>query len=93
MLVAAGYTFLNAFLAWSTLSRIRAVDPVFRLNFPVPRFTQRYGGLAIALIVLLNLNLPRGDYPDALQWRIWIARIMMWLWPFLICLLLLLSNR
>jgi hypothetical protein len=45
------------------------------------------------IYIMLNMNLPKAEYPGSLQWRIWVARVMLWLWPVVIFLMLFLSPH
>lgn len=91
-LLAVGYAFIQYFLARGTVSRIMEADPSYAGRWAKPGWFASAGNSAAILHIMLNMNLPKSDYPGALQLRIWIARVMLWLWPFLIVAVLIFST-
>jgi len=91
-LLAVGYAFIQYFLARGTISRIMEVDPAFAGRWAKPGWLASGGSSAAVLYIMFNMNLPKSDYPGPLQARIWVARVMLWLWPFVIVAVLIFST-
>lgn len=91
-LLAVGYAFVYSFLARGAVSRIMDVDPAYKGRWPPSWFGYGVNAGGV-LYVMFNMNLPKAEYPESLQWRIWIARVMLWLWPVVIYLVLYFSPR
>jgi len=91
-LLAVGYAFIQYFLARGTVSRIMEVDPSYAGRWAKPDWFASGGNSAAVLYIMFNMNLPKPDYPGPLQARIWVARVMLWLWPFVIVAVLVFST-
>jgi hypothetical protein len=91
-LLAVGYAFIQYFLARGTISRIMEAGPSYAGRWAKPGWFASAGNCVAILHIMLNMNLPKSDYPGALQLRIWIARVMLWLWPFVIVAVLIFST-
>lgn len=91
--LAVGYAFVYTFLARGTISRIMDVDPAYKGRWPRPTWFAYSGSTWAVMYIMFNMNLPKAEYPEPLQWRIWTARVMLWLWPFVIFLVLYFSPH
>lgn len=87
-LLGVAYAFIYAFLARGAIPRIMEVDPSYRGRWQKPSWFGSGGTSGAVFYIMFNLNLPKEEYPESLQWRIWIARVMLWLWPVVIFLVL-----
>jgi len=92
MFLAVGYGFIYSLLARSTISRVMDADPSYRGRWPRPTWLASARNSGAAIHIMINMNLPKPGYPASLQWRIWIARVMLWLWPFVIVAVLVLGS-
>lgn len=92
-LLAALYGVVYLILASGSISRIIAVDPAYKERWGDVKSSWRRPGSFAVLYVMFNMNLPKAEYPESLQWRIWIARIMLWLWPVVMVLVVLFSPH
>lgn len=93
MFLAVAYGLLYSYLARGSISRIMDVDPSFRGRWARPTWLASSKNAGAVLYIIFNMNLPKAEYPGPLQWRIWIARVMLWLWPVVILLVLLFSTE
>jgi hypothetical protein len=83
-LMAVGYAFVFYYVARGCIARIMDVDPEFHGRWERPSFGANPRNSLAILYILFNMNLPKESYPESLQWRIWTARVMLWLWPFVL---------
>ena len=91
--LAIGYGLIYYFLARGTVSRVMDTDPDFNGRWWRPSWWVSSRDSTAIIHIMLNMNLPKAGYPGSLQWRIWIARVMLWLWPVVIFLMLFLSPH
>jgi hypothetical protein len=91
--LAIGYGLIYYFLARGTVSQVMDVDPEFNGRWRRPCWWVSSRDSTAITHIMLNMNLPKAGYPGSLQWRIWIARVMLWLWPVVIFLMLFLSPH
>jgi hypothetical protein len=68
-------------------------DPEFNGRWKRPSWLVSSRDSTAIIYIMLNMNLPKAEYPGSLQWRIWVARVMLWLWPVVIFLMLFLSPH
>ena len=87
-LLGVAYAFIYTFLARGAISRIMEVDPDYKDRWPKPSLFGRPGTSGAVFFVMFNMNLPKDEYPGSLQLRIWSARVMLWLWPVVVFLVL-----
>ena len=92
MFLAVGYAYIQYFLARGAISRVMDADPSFAGRWPRPGWLANPRNSAAILYIMFNMNLPKDDYPGSLQLRIWVARVMLWLWPFVILAVLIFST-
>ncbi|KLD73673.1 hypothetical protein Y886_36755 [Xanthomonas hyacinthi DSM 19077] len=93
MLLAVGYGFVYVIIARSTISRVMDADPAYKGRWPRPTWLADARNAFAVLHIMINMNLPKPDYPRSLQWRIWVARVMLWLWPFVLVAVLVLTPH
>lgn len=91
-LLVVGYAFIQYFLARGAVSRIMVADPLYAGRWAKPGWFASGGSSAAILYIMFNMNLPKDEYPGSLQARIWVARVMLWLWPFVIVAVLIFST-
>lgn len=91
--LAVLYGYIYAFLARGTVSRVMDADPSYRERWPRPTWIASGRSALAVLHVMFNMNLPRSGYPRSLQWRIWVARVMLWLSPFVLLAVLFFSPH
>jgi hypothetical protein len=87
-LVAVIYVFVQYFLARGAISRIMEADSSYAGRWAKPTFLASGRNSGAILYIMFNMNLPKDNYPGSLQLRIWVARVMLWLWPVVIFLIL-----
>lgn len=87
-LLAVVYGFIQYFLARGAISRIMEADPSYAGRWPKPGFLASARNSGAILYIMFNMNLPKDNYPGSLQLRIWVARVMLWLWPVVVFLVL-----
>lgn len=91
--LAVAYGLVYTVLARGAISRIMDVDPSYKGRWPRPSWFGSQGTSGAVFYIMFNMNLPKEEYPESLQWRIWIARVMLWLWPVVIFLVLYFSPH
>jgi hypothetical protein len=67
-------------------------DPAYAGRWAKPSWLASGRNSGAILYIMFNMNLPKDDYPGSLQLRIWVARVMLWLWPFVIVAVLIFST-
>ncbi|MGY3230954.1 hypothetical protein ACVWWJ_002438 [Luteibacter sp. HA06] len=92
-LLAVAYGLVYSLLARGAIPRIMEVDPSYKGRWPKPSLFNSTRTSGAVVYVMFNMNLPKDDYPGPLQLRIWTARVMLWLWPFVIFLVLFFSPH
>lgn len=93
LLIAVGYGGVYYFLARGTVSRLMNVDPNYRGRWLRPGFAANPANSFAILHIMFNMNLPRSNHPRPLRLRIWTARVMLWLWPFVLFAVLFIDMR
>ncbi|MGF6494147.1 hypothetical protein ABIE56_002338 [Luteibacter sp. 621] len=87
-LMAVAYGLVYYALARGSISRIMDTDPELRNRWQRPSFGGDAKNSLAILWIMFNMNLPKDSYPASLWWRIWSARVMLWLWPLVMFLAL-----
>lgn len=80
-LIAVAYGLVYYTLARGSIPRIMDADPEYRDRWKRPSFGANAKNSLAILSIMFNMNLPKESYPASLWWRIWTARVMLWLWP------------
>jgi len=84
LLVAVLYGYVFYFLARGTVTRLMDIDEEYRDRWSRPGWSANSSNSFAILHIMFNMNLPKSAHPTSLRRRIWIARVMMWLWPFVL---------
>jgi hypothetical protein len=91
--LAVAYGLIYSVLARGSISRIMEVDPAFKGRWTKPSWFGSGRTSGAVIYIMFNMNLPKEEYPGSLQLRIWTARVMLWLWPVVIFLVLFFSPH
>lgn len=83
-LIAVAYAYFYHFLARGAISRVLAVDSSYSGRWAAPTIWANPKNSLAILHIMFNMNLPRESYPTTLKWRIWVARVMLWMWTFVV---------
>lgn len=90
--LAVTYGYVYYVMARGLIGRIMDVDPEYAGRWTRPTWHARAGNSFAILQILMTMSLPKPAYPTPLKWRLWIARIMLWLWPFVLLAVLVLPG-
>lgn len=91
--LAVVYGYIYALLARGTVSRVMDADPSYEGRWSRPTWVANGRNAVAVLYIMFNMNLPKPEYPQSLRRRIWAARVMLWLSPFVLLAVLVLSPH
>jgi len=93
LLIAVVYGGVYYSLARGAVSRVMDVDGEYRGRWARPGLGANAANSFAIIYIMFNMNLPRPNYPQSLRLRIWTARVMLWLWPFVLFAALFIDMR
>lgn len=93
LLIAVIYGAVYYVLARGAVGRLMDVDADYRGRWSRPGIGANSANSFAILHIMFNMNLPRANHPRSLQVRIWTARVMLWLWPFVLFAALFIDMR
>ncbi|MDF3982196.1 hypothetical protein P3W24_09020 [Luteibacter sp. PPL201] len=84
LLIAVIYGAIYYVLARGAVGRVMDVDDAYKGRWTRPGLGANPTNSFAIVHIIFNMNLPKASYPAPLKLRIWTARVMLWLWPFVL---------